>query len=114
MAKLVDRLANALAYASQLSATYEKSGSVKPIWTGAKVCPICHHEVKRLVSDHCHTTGERRENICGLCNSGLGFFRDDVAALRRAIRYLVKHKQQHEVLTALDIRKHTRPSDDAA
>lgn len=111
MAKVADRLKNALAYASQLSATYGKSRDAKAVWTGAKVCPICQRDVKRLVNDHCHRTGEHRDNICGLCNSGLGMFRDDVAALRRAIRYLLKHKQQHELLNVLNIGKHTRPSD---
>ena len=38
--------------------------------------------------DHCHTTGEVRGILCGHCNSMLGHAFDNVATLKRAIKYL--------------------------
>ena len=38
--------------------------------------------------DHCHTTGTVRGLLCVNCNTGLGNFRDNRAALARAIDYL--------------------------
>lgn len=50
-------------------------------------CAICGAE-HDLVIDHCHTTGRCRGRLCHPCNKGLGFFRDDVDRLQRAIDYL--------------------------
>ena len=43
-----------------------------------------------MVEDHDHESGKERGLICGLCNSGLGFFRDSTASRSNAIEYLVK------------------------
>lgn len=53
-------------------------------------CAICGENLigRRLVLDHCHTTGKFRGGLCHHCNTGLGLFRDDPDLLARAIYYL--------------------------
>ena len=50
-------------------------------------CVICGN-TERLRIDHCHACERVRGVLCDSCNKGLGFFRDDPALLRAAIRYL--------------------------
>lgn len=75
-----------------------------------QLCPICRRHVPKLVNDHDHATGYQREYICGACNSGLGFFRDDAKVMRRAAKYIERHIQLNEELT---IHRHLKPSMDA-
>lgn len=57
------------------------------------VCGICREiPFKPFHVDHDHKTGEIRGLLCSPCNTGLGFFRDDVGRLLRAIEYLSNHK----------------------
>lgn len=42
--------------------------------------------------DHCHTTGKVRGLLCSHCNKGLGFFKDSVLSLFRAVQYLTRGK----------------------
>jgi len=56
-------------------------------------CLICSDRPdKGLVVDHCHKTGKVRGLICANCNSGIGFLRDDINLLEKAIDYLERGK----------------------
>lgn len=56
------------------------------------VCAICKGQRKRVRSklnvDHCHKTGKVRGLLCSSCNSLLGYAKDSVPLLIRAISYL--------------------------
>jgi hypothetical protein len=41
--------------------------------------------------DHNKKIDATRQLLCGRCNTGLGFFKDDAGLLIRAARYLLKH-----------------------
>jgi hypothetical protein len=55
-------------------------------------CKICKKHIdefsKDLAVDHCHATNKVRGLLCSPCNTGLGFFRDDVNLMQAAIDYL--------------------------
>ena len=54
-------------------------------------CEICNapRGIRRLHIDHDHETNKFRGILCGLCNKGLGSFRDDCRLLLRAYSYLL-------------------------
>lgn len=55
------------------------------------VCAICGFEFNspgEMHLDHCHLTKLFRGILCGMCNHGLGSFRDKPKLLRNAAQYL--------------------------
>lgn len=61
-------------------------------------CAICRSREPKgkggFHVDHCHQTGVVRGLLCTHCNMFLGLVKDDVAVLRRAIRYVKKAGQK--------------------
>lgn len=58
---------------------------------GCAICGDACKSGKLLAVDHDHKTGKVRELLCGLCNTGLGAFRDRPELLEVAADYLRKH-----------------------
>ena len=63
-------------------------------------CPICLTKGKNSINkrtvwelDHCHITDKFRNYLCATCNRGLGFFKDDLENIKKALEYLNKHKE---------------------
>ena len=59
----------------------------------AGCCKICRKPAEEsrngvLAVDHCHNSKDVRGLLCSVCNSGLGFFKDDPDLLAKAIDYL--------------------------
>lgn len=42
--------------------------------------------------DHDHTSGKVRGLLCGRCNAGVGYFRDDPALMEQAAIYIKQHR----------------------
>lgn len=60
-------------------------------------CMICgntemNNKNKVLCVDHNHKTGKIRGLLCGLCNSGLGKFRENKQFLLNTVKYLEKYE----------------------
>ena len=59
-------------------------------------CAICgrHQEelTRSLAIDHCHKTKTIRGLLCDNCNPGIGYFKESVELLIKAIEYLGKFK----------------------
>ena len=54
-----------------------------------KICGIMKLDLKELFClDHNHNNSKIRGVLCKSCNSGLGFFKDDINRLKEAIKYL--------------------------
>lgn len=61
-------------------------------------CAICATNEKdldvKLCVDHCHKTGKIRGILCTRCNLALGFIKEDIEALQKAINYLKDSNEQ--------------------
>jgi hypothetical protein len=57
----------------------------------AGCCAVCDQPTQKFHIDHCHDTGKVRGLLCGPCNQGLGFFRDNPDRLMAAAAYLLRH-----------------------
>ena len=73
------------------------------------ICGLHQSELKKSLSvDHNHITGQNRELLCSNCNSMIGFSKESLVILRKAIEYLTKwhfrgkktRKQQKEAQIA--------------
>jgi hypothetical protein len=53
-----------------------------------KICKSVCPTGRLLAVDHDHTTGVIRGLLCAPCNTGLGFLKDDISLLEKAIEYL--------------------------
>lgn len=64
------------------------------------LCAICNKtntttrngKIKRYAIDHCHKSGKVRGLLCGFCNSALGYFKDKIELLKKAIAYIEDNK----------------------
>ena len=54
-----------------------------------QTCEICNG-TKKIYYDHNHQNGKFRGWLCQSCNSMLGFAKDDITILQKAIGYLSK------------------------
>lgn len=58
------------------------------------MCAICENEIGTNAHvDHDHNTGSIRGLLCGLCNKGLGLFKEEPYLLMSAAKYLEKVKR---------------------
>ena len=56
------------------------------------ICDVHHSELNKLLSvDHNHSTGKVRGLLCVRCNFGIGYFKENIKILERAIEYVVKN-----------------------
>lgn len=55
-----------------------------------KSCAICGAASEHI--DHNHATGKVRAALCGHCNKGLGYFRDNPEVLVAAAQYVKEHQ----------------------
>ena len=60
----------------------------------ASGCAICGTTERRLVIDHCHTSGKVRAALCNPCNLILGLAEDNAVRLRHAAQYLRSHENR--------------------
>lgn len=58
---------------------------------GCAICGAGPSPKRRLSVDHDHKTGKVRGLLCGKCNSGLGFFKENVGIVDSLKRYVLAH-----------------------
>jgi len=72
-------------------------------------CAICGTDKlsgkwKILTVDHNHSTGLIRELLCNECNRGIGYLKDNIKIIKKAVLYLEKHN----VKTQLEKKKNVK------
>jgi hypothetical protein len=67
-------------------------------------CACCNKE-KKLVVDHCHTTGKIRELLCHNCNTALGLLNEDNTIIQSLSNYI---RKQHGNIQVCANRQHGR------
>lgn len=66
------------------------------------ICLLPLVETKHIHVDHEHATGRIRGLLCNRCNIAIGYARENVEVLQRAIQYLQSSKQGEEVMPSGD------------
>lgn len=72
---------------------FEQQGGVCAICGGLPNGITKGHLGRNFSVDHDHKTGKVRGLICANCNHGLGFFKDSIEALSKAIEYLNRSRE---------------------
>lgn len=75
------------------------------------VCAICGQpetdirrgKLQHLSVDHCHATNVVRDLLCGSCNKGIGYFRDNPGMMRAAADYIERHKAKQNSVPASNV-----------
>ena len=56
------------------------------------ICGVHQDELNKLLSiDHCHKTKKVRGLLCCKCNFGIGYFKEDVGIMEKAIKYVIQN-----------------------
>jgi hypothetical protein len=84
----------------QSAISYLKQEKFHILENGLYKCAICNKypEDRELARDHCHTTNKIRGFLCFHCNTAIGWFKDNITSLQRAIEYLQKHNLEEVTL----------------
>lgn len=56
-------------------------------------CKICEKKLTKIYIDHDHKTNKVRGLLCLHCNTALGFFKDNIALMKKAITYVEANHQ---------------------
>lgn len=84
------------ARAQKLASAYNMTSedfTYKVLEQGGK-CAICEEVPQKILYvDHNHDTGTVRGLLCQKCNSGLGFFKDDIDLVKKALSYLTQYTE---------------------
>ena len=55
-------------------------------------CLLCNIIPKKIVVDHCHSSGKVRGLLCNECNTAIGLFKENIEVFKKAIDYLLINK----------------------